>query len=39
VSRTILQQFFLWFGNTVVDAAIANLLPTLQRFNRNVAVD
>ena len=40
VNRAILQHcFFFWFGNTGADAAIAILLPALERFIYNGAVD
>jgi hypothetical protein len=31
--------FFFWLGNTQADATIAILLPTLERFSYNGAVD
>jgi hypothetical protein len=39
VDQAILQRCFFWFGNTVADAAIAILMPTLKRFNFHGAVD
>jgi len=39
VNRTILQHCFFWFGNTGADAAIAILLPALERFSCDGAVD
>jgi hypothetical protein len=39
MNRANLQHCFFWFGNTGGDAAIAILLPTLNRFNCNAAVD
>jgi hypothetical protein len=36
VNRAILQHCFIRFDNTVADAAIAILLPTVKRFSCNV---
>jgi hypothetical protein len=39
VNRAILQHCFFWVSNTGADAAIAILLPTLNRFSCNAAMD
>ena len=39
VNQAILQHCFFWFGNTGADATIAILLPTLEHFGCNGAVD
>jgi len=39
VNQAILQHCFFCFSNTGADAAITTLLPTLQRFSYNGAVD
>jgi len=39
VNWAILQHCYFWFSNTGADAAIAILLPTLNRFSCNGAVD